>query len=88
VDFPWTLIFGSFLPELQPFVMPQLEITATGANCKKLDMEAYGVTDRAGRLVLECGEQRFETKAVVGANGLDPFWEETFIFEVSSNGSD
>ena len=64
--------------------MPQLEFTATGANCKKLDMEAYGITDRGGRLVVECGGQKFETKKVVGANGLDPIWEEIFILEVRS----
>ena len=62
--------------------MPQLEFTATGANCKKLDMEAYGITDRGGRLIVECGDQKFETKKVVGANGLDPIWEEIFILEI------
>jgi len=63
--------------------MPQLEITATGCNCKKLDMDAYGITDRAGWARVELGDQKFETKHVVGANGLDPIWEETFVFEVS-----
>merc|ERR1712137_9487 len=63
--------------------MPQIEITATGANCKKLDMDAYGITDRAGWLRVEVGDQKFETKRVIGANGLDPIWEESFIFEVN-----
>lgn len=65
--------------------MPQIEITATGCNCKKLDMDAYGITDRHGRVILELGDQKFETKPVVGANGLDPIWEETFTFEVGTN---
>merc|ERR1712137_1424021 len=51
-------------------------------TAKKLDMEAYGITERAGRLIVELGDQTYETKAVVGANGLDPFWEETFTFNV------
>eukprot|EP01023_Acetabularia_acetabulum_P038591 TRINITY_DN36993_c0_g1_i1.p1 TRINITY_DN36993_c0_g1~~TRINITY_DN36993_c0_g1_i1.p1 ORF type:complete len:129 (-),score=16.82 TRINITY_DN36993_c0_g1_i1:182-568(-) len=62
--------------------MPQLEITATGANCKKLDMTAYGITDRAGWARIELGDQKHETKRVIGANGLDPIWEEVFVFDL------
>ena len=63
--------------------MPQVEITATGANCKKLDMKAYGITDRNGWARIELGDQVKETKRVEGANGLDPIWEEVFVFDVS-----
>merc|ERR1712063_36411 len=41
--------------------------TATGANCKKLDIKAYGITDR---------------------NGLDPIWEEVFVFDVADPDND
>jgi hypothetical protein len=64
--------------------MPQLEITVTAANVKKLDEKAYNVTNREGWVRVELGDQVFETKRVIGDNGLDPIWEETHVFEVGT----
>ena len=46
-------------------------------------MKAYGITDRNGWARIELGDQVKETKRVEGANGLDPIWEEVFVFDVS-----
>eukprot|EP01007_Sphenomonas_quadrangularis_P003772 NODE_814_length_1153_cov_624.315217_g659_i0.p1 GENE.NODE_814_length_1153_cov_624.315217_g659_i0~~NODE_814_length_1153_cov_624.315217_g659_i0.p1 ORF type:complete len:296 (+),score=128.41 NODE_814_length_1153_cov_624.315217_g659_i0:64-951(+) len=60
--------------------MPRLEATATAANVKKLDPDAYGVKKRDGWCKLVLGDQEFKTRQEPGK--LDPQWEETFTFEV------
>merc|ERR1711976_1155472 len=68
--------------------MPKLEVTATSANVKKIDEKTYGITSREGWVRLKLGDQEYTTKKVIGDNGLDPIWEETFTFDVNSVADD
>merc|ERR1711907_364493 len=57
---------GFFRCGRKRYTMPQLEITCTAANCKKLDWDAYGGTDRAAKLIVELGDQKFKTTLFFG----------------------
>jgi|UniRef100_A0A7S4CBW4 hypothetical protein len=63
--------------------MPTLEVIATGFNVKKLDPEAYGITQRVCTMKVKLGDVE---KTSTELRGLDGQWEEDqnkFTFEVS-----
>eukprot|EP00995_Heteronema_vittatum_P010731 NODE_624_length_1256_cov_943.043082_g451_i0.p1 GENE.NODE_624_length_1256_cov_943.043082_g451_i0~~NODE_624_length_1256_cov_943.043082_g451_i0.p1 ORF type:complete len:154 (+),score=62.74 NODE_624_length_1256_cov_943.043082_g451_i0:62-463(+) len=59
----------------------KIEVTATAANIKKIDPEAYGITRRDGWLKLKIGDTEHKTTEIKGC--FDPIWDETFTFEVT-----
>lgn len=63
-----------------------LEVTVTGANFKRMDPSAYGVTERVSYISLKVGEQVQETKKI-SCPTLDPLWEEVLTFQVADSES-
>ncbi|KAL6073108.1 C2 domain-containing protein [Balamuthia mandrillaris] len=62
--------------------MPKLEVIVSGANFKRMDLKAYGVTDREAYVKLSLGDQEVCTTKN-NCPTLDPTWDETFTLEVA-----
>lgn len=67
--------------------MPQLEVTVTAANFKRIDLKAYGVTSREAWVKLSLAGKEVTTKRV-HCPTLDPTWEEIFVMDFNDPATD
>jgi hypothetical protein len=67
--------------------MPQLEITVTGGNFKRMDTKAYNITKKEARVKLVVAGQEVTTTRV-HCPTLDPQFDQTFTFTVSDPATD
>lgn len=67
--------------------MPQLEITVTGGNFKRMDTKAYNITKKEAWVKLQVGSQEVTTTRVECPT-LDPQFDQTFVLDVADPNTD